>query len=139
MKRYFVSKKLVLRILFLGQMLLVVLYGMGSINKVKAQPVGGKGPGAYIPGPNPGGGSWTAPDSPEVGDWTFPGGVEGGGDGSGSRGGGGGGGCFLAGTQVVTPGGVQAIEELKPGDEVVSFDEQGKLVTGEVTNQYEVS
>ena len=42
-------------------------------------------------------------------------------------GGGGGGGCFLGHTLVRTPDGQRAIETLKPGDEVVSFDDQGEL------------
>lgn len=42
-------------------------------------------------------------------------------------GGGGGGGCFLGHTLVRTTDGLRAIETLQPGDEVVSFDDQGEL------------
>jgi hypothetical protein len=41
--------------------------------------------------------------------------------------GGGGGGCFLGHTLVRTPDGLRAIETLQPGDEVLSFDDQGAL------------
>ena len=38
--------------------------------------------------------------------------------------------CFVAGTEVATPDGVQAIEELRPGDIVLGYDlESQKLVT----------
>jgi predicted phage tail protein len=46
---------------------------------------------------------------------------------SGAGGGGGGGGCFLGLTLVRTPDGPRAIETLKPGDLVVSFDDAGTL------------
>ena len=42
-------------------------------------------------------------------------------------GGGGGGGCFLGHTLVRTPDGLRAIETLQPGDQVLSFDDQGEL------------
>ena len=45
----------------------------------------------------------------------------------GAGGGGGGGGCFLGHTLVRTPDGLRAIETLQPGDQVVSFDDQGEL------------
>mgnify|MGYP006274710403 CR=1 FL=1 len=41
--------------------------------------------------------------------------------------GGGGDGCFLGHTLVRTPDGLRAIETLQPGDQVVSFDDQGEL------------
>lgn len=42
--------------------------------------------------------------------------------------GGGGGGCFRAGTQVQLTGGkTKSIEDIKVGDEVIAFDEEGKL------------
>ena len=45
----------------------------------------------------------------------------------GAGGGGGGGGCFLGHTLVRTPDGLRAIEALQPGDQVLSFDDQGEL------------
>jgi hypothetical protein len=43
-------------------------------------------------------------------------------------GGGGGGGCFIAGTEVLTPSGTQAIiNQLKLGDSVMAFDSEGTL------------
>lgn len=47
-------------------------------------------------------------------------------------GGGGGGGCFLGHTPVRTPDGLRRIEELKPGDKVLSFDDQGAIHTAQV-------
>jgi predicted phage tail protein len=47
-------------------------------------------------------------------------------------GGGGGGGCFLGHTPVSTPSGARRIDELKEGDLVLSFDDQGKLHTAQV-------
>jgi predicted phage tail protein len=47
---------------------------------------------------------------------------------------GGGGGCFRAGTQVQLEGGKTiAIEELKEGDEILAFDEDGKIHLAKVT------
>ncbi len=46
--------------------------------------------------------------------------------------GGGGGGCFLGHTLVRTPDGLRAIETLQPGDQVLSFDDQGELHQAEV-------
>ena len=46
----------------------------------------------------------------------------------------GGGGCFRAGTQVQLEGGkTVAIEELKEGDEILAFDEQGEIHLAKVT------
>jgi hypothetical protein len=47
-------------------------------------------------------------------------------------GGGGGGGCFLGHTPVSTPSGARRIDELKEGDLVLSFDDQGTLHTAQV-------
>jgi predicted phage tail protein len=46
--------------------------------------------------------------------------------------GGGGGGCFLGHTLVRTPDGLRAIETLQPGDQVLSFDDQGEVHQAEV-------
>ena len=46
--------------------------------------------------------------------------------------GGGGGGCFLGHTPVSTPSGARRIDELKEGDLVLSFDDQGTLHTAQV-------
>jgi len=43
------------------------------------------------------------------------------------RGAGGGGGCFAAGTLIAIPSGYKAIEEIKAGDEVITFDDKGDL------------
>lgn len=45
---------------------------------------------------------------------------------------GGGGGCFPAGVRVLTPDGEAAIESLKPGDEVLSFDDTGRVAVSVV-------
>lgn len=50
----------------------------------------------------------------------------------GSGGGGGGGGCFPAGTKISTPNGLKNIEDLKPGDEVISFNKDGKLKNSKI-------
>ena len=39
----------------------------------------------------------------------------------------GGGGCFAAGTKISTPNGSVDIENIKVGDEVLSFDDSGKI------------
>lgn len=41
----------------------------------------------------------------------------------------GGGGCFAKGTSIAVPNGFKNIEELQVGDEVISFDDKGKLST----------
>jgi hypothetical protein len=46
--------------------------------------------------------------------------------------GGGGGGCFLGHTLIRTLDGLRAIETLQPGDQVLSFDDQGGLHQGKV-------
>lgn len=50
---------------------------------------------------------------------------------------GGGGGCFLGHTLVRVPDGQQRIDELKPGDLVVSFDDQGGLHHAKVLKVHE--
>lgn len=46
--------------------------------------------------------------------------------------------CFLAGTLIETPDGEVPIETLKPGDTVISWDEQSHtLVSGKVINLYQ--
>jgi predicted phage tail protein len=55
----------------------------------------------------------------------------------GAGGGGGGGGCFLGHTLVGTPEGLRAIETLKPGDLVLSFDDQGALHQAKVLKVHE--
>lgn len=47
-------------------------------------------------------------------------------------GGGGGGGCFPGHTLVSVPGGVQRIESLEPGDIVLSFDDQGRILPAKI-------
>ena len=39
----------------------------------------------------------------------------------------GGGGCFAAGTKIATPNGFKNIEEIKVGDQVITFDDKGNL------------
>src|SRR3989338_710693 len=51
---------------------------------------------------------------------------------------GGGGGCFLGQTTVKTSFGLKSIADIKVGDEVVSFDENGSLVSSSVTDVYRV-
>lgn len=46
--------------------------------------------------------------------------------------GGGGGGCFLGHTLVRTPDGQRRIDELQPGDVVLSFDDRGEIHQGKV-------
>lgn len=43
------------------------------------------------------------------------------------RGAGGGGGCFAKGTLIAIPDGFKAIEEIKVGDKVITFDDKGEL------------
>ncbi len=51
-----------------------------------------------------------------------------------------GGGCFLPGTKVATPGGELAIEALKIGDQVMSFDDKtGSVSADTVTQRYSVT
>jgi predicted phage tail protein len=52
-------------------------------------------------------------------------------------GGGGGGGCFLGHTMVRTPSGEQRIDQLKPGDQVLSFDDHGIVKAGTVLKVHE--
>jgi hypothetical protein len=47
-------------------------------------------------------------------------------------GGGGGGGCFLGHTLVRTPAGERRIDELQPGDQVLSFDDRGEIHSAKV-------
>lgn len=47
-------------------------------------------------------------------------------------GGGGGGGCFATGTLIAIPNGFKAIEEIKVGDEVITFNDKGELLTNVV-------
>lgn len=56
---------------------------------------------------------------------------------AGAGGGGGGGGCFLGHTLVRTPNGEQRIDELKPGDQVLSFDDRGTLKPATVIKVHE--
>jgi predicted phage tail protein len=51
--------------------------------------------------------------------------------------GGGGGGCFLGHTLVRTPNGEQRIDELKPGDQVLSFDDRGIITPATVLKVHE--
>ena len=51
--------------------------------------------------------------------------------------GGGGGGCFLGHTLVRTPNGEQRIDELKPGDQVLSFDDRGTITPATVLKVHE--
>jgi len=55
----------------------------------------------------------------------------------GSGGGGGGGGCFLGRTLVRTPDGECQIDQLKPGDQVLSFDDHGIIKAGTVLKVHE--
>ena len=55
----------------------------------------------------------------------------------GSGGGGGGGGCFLGHTMVRTPDGECQIDQLKPGDQVLSFDDHGIIKAGTVLKVHE--
>ena len=55
----------------------------------------------------------------------------------GSGGGGGGGGCFLGHTYVATPDGRRRIDELKPGDQVLSFDDKGEIHSAKVLKVHE--
>ena len=50
---------------------------------------------------------------------------------------GGGGGCFLGHTLVRTPKGQQRIDELKPGDQVLSFDDRGTVQPATVLKVHE--
>jgi len=50
---------------------------------------------------------------------------------------GGGGGCFLGHTLIRTPDGLRAIETLQPGDQVISFDDQGVLHQAKVLKVHE--
>jgi len=50
---------------------------------------------------------------------------------------GGGGGCFLGHTLVRTPSGEQRIDELKPGDQVLSFDDRGAIKAATVLKVHE--
>jgi predicted phage tail protein len=52
-------------------------------------------------------------------------------------GGGGGGGCFLGHTLVRTPDGECQIDQLKPGDQVLSFDDHGIIKAGTVLKVHE--
>jgi predicted phage tail protein len=52
--------------------------------------------------------------------------------GAGGGGGGGGGGCFPGYTLVDIPGGQCRIDELKPGDIVLSFDDQGQILPAKI-------
>jgi len=49
----------------------------------------------------------------------------------------GGGGCFLGHTLVRTPNGKQRIDELKPGDQVLSFDDRGNINPATVLKLHE--
>src|SRR5262245_9928314 len=46
-------------------------------------------------------------------------------------------GCFPAGTPIEVPGGVKAIEELRPGHEVTTIEPDGKTGRGKVTAMFE--
>lgn len=50
---------------------------------------------------------------------------------------GGGGGCFLGHTLVRVPGGCSRIDELQPGDRVISFDDRGALHQAQVLKVHE--
>ena len=52
-------------------------------------------------------------------------------------GGGGGGGCFLGDTLVAVPGGKRRIDELQPGDLVLSFDDAGALHEAKILKVHE--
>jgi len=52
-------------------------------------------------------------------------------------GGGGGGGCFLGHTLVAVPGGKRRIDELQPGDLVLSFDDAGALHEAKILKVHE--
>ncbi len=51
--------------------------------------------------------------------------------------GGGGGGCFLGHTLVRTPNGQRRIDELQPGDAVLSFDERGSIHEAKILKVHE--
>jgi hypothetical protein len=51
--------------------------------------------------------------------------------------GGGGGGCFLGHTSVSTPNGTCRIDELQPGDLVLSFDDRGELHQAKIVKVHE--
>ena len=55
----------------------------------------------------------------------------------GAGGGGGGGGCFLGHTLVAVPGGKRRIDELQPGDLVLSFDDAGTLHEAKILKVHE--
>ncbi len=55
----------------------------------------------------------------------------------GAGGGGGGGGCFLGHTLVAVPGGKRRIDELQPGDFVLSFDDAGALHEAKILKVHE--
>jgi len=55
----------------------------------------------------------------------------------GAGGGGGGGGCFLGHTPVATPDGRRRIDELQPGDHVLSFDDQGIIHSAKILKVHE--
>ena len=55
----------------------------------------------------------------------------------GAGGGGGGGGCFLGHTLVATPIGERRIDELQPGDLVLSFDDTGAIHEAKVLKVHE--
>ena len=55
----------------------------------------------------------------------------------GAGGGGGGGGCFLGHVPVATPDGRRRIDELKPGDQVLSFDDQGAIHAATILKVHE--
>lgn len=44
--------------------------------------------------------------------------------------------CLVAGTQVMVPGGTKNIEDMKPGDDVYSYDDAGKLVIRKVLDAW---
>ena len=48
--------------------------------------------------------------------------------------------CFLPGTKIATPGGEEAIEKIKPGDKIQSFDQETREITsGVVSEPYSVT
>jgi len=49
-----------------------------------------------------------------------------------------GGGCFLAGTDIMTVSGLVGIEDLVPGDKVLTKDATGKTIQETITNTYKV-